>query len=95
MRPQSLGSSMTHWLSGVRTPPGSMLLHVPCGARRPATFLVYAMTPPLDAAYSGNSLPVCPLADPTLTTARTCGAGFDRRADVPVPQPSDALLPKA
>ena len=29
------------------------------------------------AAYSGNSEPVCPLAEPTLTTERIHGAGFD------------------
>lgn len=32
--------------------------------------------PPLLAAYSGNSEPVCPLAEPTLTTERIHGRGL-------------------
>ena len=43
-------SSMTGRLSSVVTPPGSTLLQVAWGARRIATFFVYAQTPPLLAA---------------------------------------------
>ena len=64
---QSCGSLITQSFRGVRTPPGSMLLHVaPNSATLCATFFVYAITPPLLAHYSGDSAPVCPLADPTL-----------------------------
>lgn len=48
--------------------PGSRLLQVaPNCATLIATFLVYAITPPLLAQYSGNSAPVCPLAEPMLS----------------------------
>ena len=62
---QSSGFPVTQSFNGVRTPPGSMLLHVaPYAATLSATFFVYAITPPLLAQYSGNSAPVCPLAEP-------------------------------
>ena len=77
MRSHMAASSITGRLSSVSTPPGSTLLQSPCGARRFATFFVYERMPPLLAAYSGNSEPVCPLAEPTLTTERIHGAGFD------------------
>ena len=77
MRSHMAASSITGRLSSVSTPPGSTLLQIPCGARRFATFFVYERMPPLLAAYSGNSEPVCPLAEPTLTTERIHGAGFD------------------
>ena len=68
---QSCVSLMTQSLSGVMTPPGSRLLHVaPNCATRRATFFVYAITPPLLAQYSGNSDPVCPLADPMFKIER-------------------------
>ena len=61
------GSFTTQSFNGVRTPPGSRLLHVaPYSATLSATFFVYAITPPLLAQYSGNSEPVWPLADQTL-----------------------------
>ena len=76
MRSHMAASSITGRLSSVSTPPGSTLLQIPCGARRFATFFVYERMPPWLAAYSGNSEPVCPLAEPTLTTERIHGAGF-------------------
>ena len=76
MRSHMAASSITGRLSSLSTPPGSTLLQIPCGARRFATFFVYERMPPLLAAYSGNSEPVCPLAEPTLTTERIHGAGF-------------------
>ena len=69
-----VGSLITQSFNGVSTPPGSRLLHVaPYDATRSATFFVYAMTPPLLAQYSGNSAPVCPLAEPMLRIERIPG----------------------
>ena len=65
---------MTCRFDSVRTPPGEMLLHVaPHRATRNATFFAYGRIPPLLAAYSGNSAPVCALADATRQIDRIAG----------------------
>ena len=68
-----IGLLITHSFNGVITPPGSKLLHVALNlATLNATFFVYEITPPFDAQYSGNSDPVCPLAEPIFKIDFIC-----------------------